>query len=72
MLARRFVATVALLVLPMMVMAMNSTAVTKLTDWGLAVGLSGTEAVVWGAAAIVVCSGFPVVGSVACGVTAVA
>ncbi len=68
MLARRIVATLTLLALPMMVMAVNGNAVAGLADWAYALGIRGTDYMVWMIGTAAACSFIPPPGSLACGV----
>lgn len=72
MLARRIVATLTLLALPMMVMAVNGNTDASLSDWAYALGISGTDYKIWVFGTAVACSFVPPPGSLACGVAGVA
>ena len=67
MLTRRIVATLTLLALPMVVMAVNGNVVASLVDWAYVLGISGTDYKVWMIGTIAACSFIPPPGSLACG-----
>lgn len=72
MLARRIVATLTLLALPMMVMAVNGNTDASLSDWAYTLGLSGTDYKIWMIGTAAACSFIPPPGSLACGVAGLA